>query len=88
MYVQSSFPNQLLGSPSPQRVYVALDPSTQNQRDLFLGSLRKPIHTPCDKFKVASACCSACDVTMASLDPIASQVDFAAVQFNLPDETL
>ena len=35
----------------------------------------------------ASACCSACDVTIASLDPLASQADFAAVQLKLFDET-
>ena len=36
----------------------------------------------------ASAWCLAFDVTIASLDPIASQADFAAVQLKLFDETL
>ena len=87
MCVQSSFPPWSLGSPLFQWVYLALDPSTHIQRELSLGSLCKPIHTFCDIFD-ASACCSACDVTMASLEPIASQADFATFQFVLPDETL
>ena len=85
--MQSSFLPWSLGSPGFQLVYVALDPSTHNQRESSLGSLYKPIHTLCDMFE-ASACCSAFDVTIASLDPIASQADFAAVHCVFPDETL
>ena len=77
----------LLGSPECQSVKATCVPSTHSQRDLSLGFLCKPIHAACDILG-ESACCSACDVTIASLDPSASQAAFAAFQFNFLDEIL
>lgn len=78
---QPSFPQTLLGSPVRQLVYVARVPSTHNQREVSLGSLCSPIHTVFD-ILWESACCSARDFTMASVEPSFSQAFFAAFQLN------
>ena len=54
---------------------------------MSLGSLCNQIHVIFDILE-ESACCSACDVTMASVDPIALQALFAASQFSALEEIL
>ena len=70
-----------------QLKYVAFDPSTHSQGELSLESLCKPIHVFSDMIE-ATACCSAYDFTMASVDLIASQADFAEFQLEVTDESL